>query len=164
MKRLITVILALLMIMGTAFPVFGSVATNAEPWATASLELAYNQGLITDEDLLDAKRTITRLEFCRIVVLLYEKTKGEKLTVKNKSPFTDCDDISVILAYEAGIISGTEPTKFEPNKSLTREQLAIMLNRMLNAWGITLTTGTEQYAFNDISNLMKPSIETLMLS
>ncbi|MDD4842845.1 MAG: S-layer homology domain-containing protein [Anaerotignum sp.] len=161
MKRLIAAIMTLLMIMGTTLPVFASITTNADPWATASLELAYNQGLITEGDLSNAKRNITRLEFCNIVVLLYEKTKGEKLTVKNKSPFTDCDDPAVILAYEAGIISGTEPTKFEPNKSLTREQLAIMLNRILNAWGITLEPATEQYAFSDISKLLKPSIEII---
>lgn len=161
MKRLIAVIMMLLMAMGSTLPVFGAIMTNADPWAKASMEFAYNQGLITKDDFLDAKRDITRIEFCKIVVLLYEKTKGEKLIPKNKSPFTDCDDAAVISAYEAGIISGTEPTKFQPNDTLTREQLAIMLNRILNNWDISLKTGAEKYAFSDISILMQPSIDVI---
>ncbi|MDD3394869.1 MAG: hypothetical protein PHG19_09545, partial [Anaerotignum sp.] len=73
MKRLIAVIMMLLMAMGSTLPVFGAIVTNADPWAVASMEFAYNQGLITEDDLLDAKRDITRIEFCKIVVLLYEK-------------------------------------------------------------------------------------------
>lgn len=161
MKRLIAVFMMVLMAMGNTLPAFGAIVTNADPWAEASMELAYNQGLITKEDLLDARRDITRLEFCKIVVLLYEKSIGEKLIPQNKSPFTDCNDPAVISAYEAGIISGTEPTKFEPDKSLTREQLAIMLNRILKAWGITLSPGTAEYAFADISILMEPSIDVI---
>ncbi|WMI82153.1 CAP domain-containing protein [Anaerotignum sp. MB30-C6] len=161
MRRLIAVIMMLLMLTGSTLPAFGAIVTNADPWAKTSMELAYNQGLIKQEDLLDAKRDITRLEFCKIVVLLYEKSIGEKLVPQNESPFTDCDDPAVISAYEAGIISGTEPTKFEPNKSLTREQLAIMLNRILKAWGIALSPGTEKYAFSDISMLMEPSIDVI---
>lgn len=161
MKRLIAVVITLLMMIGNSMPVFADIVTNADPWAEVSMEYAYNQGLISPGDLLDAKRNITRLEFCKIVVLLYENTKGEKLTPQKASPFIDCDDSAVIVAYEAGIISGTEPNKFEPNKSLTREQLAIMLNRILNAWGITLAPGAEQYGFSDISILMEPSIEII---
>lgn len=161
MKRLIAVITMLLMAMGSTMPAFGAIVTNADPWAETSMELAYNQGLITQEDLMDAKRDVTRLEFCKIVVLLYEKRIGEKLVPQNESPFTDCDDPAVISAYEAGIISGTEPTKFEPNKSLTREQLAIMLNRILKAWNINLSPGAEKYAFSDISILMEPSIDVI---
>ncbi|WP_313524057.1 CAP domain-containing protein [Anaerotignum sp.] len=161
MKRLIAVIMTLLMALGTTFPAFAAIVTNADPWAEASMELAYNQGLISDEDLMDATREITRLEFCKIVVLLYEKSKGEKLVPKEESPFTDCDDPAVIVAYEAGIISGTEPTKFEPNNSLTREQLAIMLNRILKAWGITLPPATEKYAFSDISMLFQQSVDVI---
>ncbi len=161
MKRFVALIMMLLMVTGGAMPVFGAVVTNADPWAEAAMEFAYNQGLITEENLLDAKREITRLEFCKIVVLLYEKSKGEKLVPKNESPFTDCNNPSVIAAYEAGMISGTEPTKFQPNASLTREQLAILLNRILKVWGITLTSGTEKYAFTDISMLMEPSIDVI---
>ena len=161
MKRLTAVVMMLLITIGAVLPAFGAIATNAEPWAVDSMEYAYNQGLITDENLLDAKREITRLEFSKIVVLLYEKNKGEKLVPKNKSPFTDCNAPAVIAAYEAGIISGTEPTKFQPNASLTREQLAILLNRILNLWSISLEAGTEKYAFTDISHLMEPSINVI---
>ncbi|WP_352399182.1 CAP domain-containing protein [Anaerotignum sp.] len=161
MKRLIAVIMTLLMAMGTSLPAFAAIVTNADPWAEASMELAYTKGLISQEDLLDARRKITRLEFCKIVVLLYEKSKGEKLVAKGESPFTDCDDPAVIVAYEAGIISGTEPTKFEPNNSLTREQLAIMLNRILKVWGITLPSAPEEYAFSDISMLFQQSIDVI---
>ena len=161
MKRFVALIMMLLMAMSGTMPVFGAVVTNADPWAVASMEFAYSEGLITEENLLDAKREITRLEFCKIVVLLYEKSKGEKLVPKKKSPFTDCNNPSVIAAYEAGMISGTEPTKFQPNDSLTREQLAILLNRILRVWGITLTSGTEKYSFTDISMLMEPSVDVI---
>jgi len=46
------------------------------------------------------------------------------------NPFTDCDDIEVLKAYNVGVTVGTSPTEFSPDQLLNREQAATMLTRV----------------------------------
>ena len=74
-----------------------------------------------------------------------------------KTPFTDCDDADVTAAYELGIIGGTEPGIFEPNSTLTREQMAIMVARVMKTCGVDLTEKAKKNPFNDTAELFASS-------
>ena len=52
-------------------------------------------------------------------------------------------------AYELGIIGGTDPGIFEPNSTLTREQMAIMVARVMKTCGVDLTEKAKKNPFND---------------
>ena len=46
------------------------------------------------------------------------------------NPFTDCNDIEMLKAYNVGITNGMSKTEFNPDGLLNREQAATMLTRV----------------------------------
>lgn len=100
-------------------------STWAEPWITE----AYNMGILEGMSDIMSKYTsdITREEFCRLIVNVYESTGKTGLTGTN--PFSDTNNQDVISAYHLGIVSGTSATTFSPNSKITRQELAVMVKK-----------------------------------
>lgn len=157
MKRFAALLLAGLLSCTTAVSAF-AVTTNGDEWAIPSLEFAYEEGLFTETELQKAKLPMSRLEFCKVVMRFLHIVTGESYAAAQESPFADCDDADVAAAYEAGIIGGVEPGIFAPDRTITREQMAIMLARMLKQCEISLPAA-ETAPFSDISALYAASTQ-----
>ncbi len=101
------------------------------PWAEGEVQKAYEFGLIPD-CLLDADLTadITRAEFAAVAVKVYEALSDETATLIANNPFTDCNDVEVLKAYNIGAVNGTSATTYDPDALLNREQAATMLTRV----------------------------------
>lgn len=157
MKRFAALLLAGLLSCSMAVSAF-AITTNGDEWAVPSLEFAYEEGLFTETELQKAKSPISRLEFCKVVMRFLHIVTGKTYAAAQASPFTDCSDADVVAAYEAGIIGGVEPGIFAPNRTITREQMAIMLARMLRQCEISLPAA-ENAPFSDISELYAASTQ-----
>lgn len=157
MKRFAAIFLAGILCIAAAVPSFAAIQTNAGEWAKPSMEFAYNEGLLTDAELQKAKSPMSRKEFCKMVMRFLDVVTEKDWEATQVSPFTDCDDKDVIAAYEAGIISGIEPGVFAPDNTLTREQMAIMVARVLKTCGIDLTEKAVKNPFTDTSVLYDAS-------
>lgn len=101
-------------------------------WAQGDVNLALNDNLI-DTAVFggDYTQNITRLQFCSLAVKLAEELIGHAITPANGNTFTDTNDEYVLKAYAAGITSGTSDTTFDPNGTLTRQQMATFIYRAL---------------------------------
>jgi hypothetical protein len=90
----------------------------------------YASNLIEDGEFIDMTENMTREEFVKPIVRLYEKRYG---TIKVPgNPFIDTSDIYVKKAYYSGLVSGIGENKFAPKSVLTREQSATIASRLLN--------------------------------
>ncbi len=158
MKRFAALLLAGLMSCAAAIPSL-AVETNGDDWAIPSLEFAYEEGLLTEVELQKAKSPMSRLEFCKVVMRFLNTVTGESREATQESPFADCDDPDVIAAYEAGIIGGVEPGVFAPDRTITREQMSIMLARVLKQCGIALPSADAEKPFSDIAALYASSAQ-----
>lgn len=108
--------------------------SEASSWATKELKKANQYGLIPE--ILrgaDMTKPITREEFCELAHKLYETVKGETPSPASPNPFTDTTNEQVLKAYGLGITKGTSATTFEPNKTITRQECAVMLFRAIKA-------------------------------
>ena len=125
-----------------SLPITISGATASE-WAVAELERAEELGLIPDclegEDLT---QDITRAEFAAVAVKVYEALSGTAAIPIVNNPFTDCNDVEVLKAYNIGAVNGTSATTYDPDALLNREQAATMLTRVFKK--ITLAGWTLQ--------------------
>ena len=154
-----------------SLPITISGATASE-WAVAELERAEELGLIPDclegEDLT---QDITRAEFAAVAVKVYEALSGTPAIPIVNNPFTDCNDVEVLKAYNIGAVNGTSATTYDPDALLNREQAATMLTRVfkkVTLAGWTLPTDsqftlpyTKPAAFaddKDISDWAKDSV------
>jgi hypothetical protein len=121
--------------------------SDASLWATDILQKADDLGLIPDRmQGGDMTKAITRAEFAAICVKVYEKLGNTIAVPAVNNPFTDCNDVEVLKAYNVGITGGTSTTTFTPDKILTREEAAAMLTRVykrVTMVGWTLTTDSQ---------------------
>ena len=101
-------------------------------WAQSGVNLALNDNLL-DSGLLgnDYTKPISRLQFCSVAVRLAEELTGKSITPAAANTFTDTTNAYVLKAYAAGITEGNYKTKFSPNDTLNRQQMAVFLRNAL---------------------------------
>ena len=107
-------------------------------WAQAEVKEAYSLGLIPLEmSSTNFNTGVTREQFAAIAVKLYEKIMEKKADYSIVDfPFSDCDTEKsftayIAAAYKLGITNGTGAGIFSPHDTITREQLATMLHRVI---------------------------------
>ena len=97
-------------------------------WADDGIQYCVTHQLMSGigNDLFGPKLTTTRAQ---IVQILYN-LEGEP-KVSGKMPFTDLTNDwyqdAVLWAYQTGVVAGTSSTTFEPDRPVTREQIAVIL-------------------------------------
>jgi len=108
------------------------VTAKMSEWAQNEVQWASQNGIL-DLNLMgnDYTKPITRLQFASIAVKLAECLTGTAITPAPKGTFADTDNEYVLKAYAAGITSGVSATEFNPNGTLTRQQMATFIYRAL---------------------------------
>ena len=91
----------------------------------------------------DFTKQIDRESFASVAVKLYESISGRKASVISENPFTDTSNEHVLTAYALGITKGTSENTFSPNAKKTREEMAVMITRVLEKVGINVTAYPE---------------------
>ena len=148
------------------------VPASGSEWANEELEKADAMGLIPDcLDGADLTADITRAEFAAVAVKVYEALSGTPAIPIVNNPFTDCNDVEVLKAYNIGAVNGTSAPTYDPDALLNREQAATILTRVfkkITLAGWTLATDsqftlpyTKPAAFaddKDISDWAKDSV------
>ncbi|NLM45049.1 MAG: S-layer homology domain-containing protein [Clostridiales bacterium] len=125
---------------------------NASGWALEGLTTADKNGLIDAAKAFSFDAYINRETFAKLSLRLYEKLTNNKEIVLKDNPFKDTDDPDIIKAYSIGIISGVSADRFDPERFVTREQIASMLKRTLDAANISIAKGSE-IKFNDMNQV-----------
>jgi len=163
-KRFLSLLLALGLTLGLAAPALAARDTPSA-WAADAVTWLQGTGKLTNSDFAGYDRTVTRADFARLGVVLYELITGmpkpDPSDVKN--PFTDTDDLDVLRAYKIKLVSGTgNGTTFSPNDSVNREQIAVMLLRVLDACGVTYSqASTTAVKFSDEADLSSWAAESV---
>ncbi|MCL1862889.1 MAG: S-layer homology domain-containing protein [Defluviitaleaceae bacterium] len=101
-------------------------------WAYESVERAGELGLLPDTFRSGFRRSTTRAEFATIAIALYEHFR-EPIT--GRISFTDTTNTNVEKAAYLGIVTGVGNNRFDPNSPITREQAAVMLDRLVGLFG-----------------------------
>jgi hypothetical protein len=143
------------------FSIYGVLANTATfndlsqaSWARTAVDTLLGANMVAGvaPGVFDPNGTLTRAQFATLLV----KADGLAPVTSGKSPFTDVSPAAwyapyVAAAYNAGLVSGvssTTPT-FDPNGSITREQMALMLAKLL---GSSAPTGSLS-RFSDASSI-----------
>ncbi len=119
--------------------------TNFDWWAVPNVEKAYKYDLMkgTTYGYFEPLRDITRAEFTTIVcrILGLDTTSAnynQKFTDVKK---TDWHYGYIMAAYSAGFVAGKSDTTFNPNDYITREEIAVLIARIINVQGNAADTG-----------------------
>ena len=101
---------------------------GASDWAVPFIQEAFQLNVLPVELQSRYTATATRSEICALTVSLYEAVTGAP--VAGRTDFTDTDDPYVEKAAFLGIVNGVGNGAFRPDDPLTREQAAVMLDRL----------------------------------
>ncbi len=124
MKKLVGVMLLVFMLL------LGAYADSApSPWAEDEYNAAKALGLVIPEVDSDFQGSITRREFCILIVNMVEVEKGAPVEITIENPFLDINEDDVTKAYQLGIVKGVSETKFAPDRLISRQEIAVMMMR-----------------------------------
>ncbi len=145
-------------------PVIEPNLDGVSSWAKDEVEAAILAGIVPEALWQNYTSPITRGQVAEMFIKLIEKVTGYKaasiiekkgITV-NTGKFTDTTDENVLMANALGIINGTSDTKFSPDGTLKRAQIAALINRVAkfagrNTEGLThdFTDITDNYKWVD---------------
>ena len=125
---------------------------NQTSWAYEYIELLANIGVVAGNAQGDFEpdRDVTREEFVKMVVSALEM----ETEVTIELPFVDVtsDDWSypyIAAAYQAGIINGTSETVFGVGETISRQDMAVITARALDAAQVKILPVTEIIRFTD---------------
>ncbi|MGE8080458.1 5'-nucleotidase C-terminal domain-containing protein [Peribacillus loiseleuriae] len=131
---------------------------SKDGWSHPYIADLYGKDLIkgTSTSTYSPLKNLTRAQFASILVRAFD------LKATKQAPFTDLATVAeatqqeIAAAYESGLVKGVNSTTFEPNKSVNRSQMALMIKRAYD-WKMenekTVTKSSEQAVFKDISKL-----------
>ena len=125
MKRLI----ALVLLISISLAVFSCAADKTpSEWAKGEVQVAESVGIAKTK--YDYQAPITREKFCE---LIYNYLNIIKIEFNhNENIFTDTENRKVIAIANLEIVNGREVGKFVPDATLTREEAATILARVVN--------------------------------
>jgi|GEM_PF-738369 len=126
---------------------FEDVTNNSFAWAKDTIETLAGAGIVAgvDSSRFEPGRAVTRAEFASLLV----KALGLEVKEGTKNPFKDVKGDAwyagaVTAAAGNGLVKGYEDGTFRPEKTITREEVAVMLVRAMN-----LPEGEEKLSFKD---------------
>lgn len=123
-------------------------------WFYSAVSYVYNKGLMngTSNTLFDPNGSVTR---AMVVQTLYRLAGSPRVSGTNS--FTDLTQdwyqSAVQWAYENGITTGRSDTIFDPNASVTREELAAFMYRYAVYCGYSVKASANLGSYTDLSAL-----------
>ncbi|WP_052082661.1 S-layer homology domain-containing protein [Intestinimonas butyriciproducens] len=128
----------------------------ASHWAKESIDYAVGRGLFsgTTDTNFSPNTAMDR----GMLVTVLGRLAGADVSVYKTSSFTDVATGTYYLpyvewAYKKGIVSGIGNGKFAPERAVTREEIALILQNYAKATGYTLPVTREAITFADNSSI-----------
>jgi len=135
------------------------------PWAKEAVLLLNAYGVINGkaEGIFAPNDNVTREEFVKMLILAFDISSDDK-----DVEFSDVDKNAwyyetLNIAVNAGIVKGTGDGNFGIGKTLTREDMAVMVNNAAAKAGVALTSKESVYFEdkNQISDYALTAVQTL---
>ncbi len=128
-------------------------------WAKPNIDFIAQRELYlgTSGDTFSPEAGMTRAMFATVIGRLYERSYGKLATTGIGSKFSDADYTAyygnyVDWAAENNIITGVGNGKFEPDRVVTREEMAVMLYRFAELLKVsTSASGAAHLSYPDAS-------------
>lgn len=138
------------------------------PWAQTAIAYLYSNGIISgvSDGRFAPNDTVTREQFVKMMVLALNIPMGS-----GDVKFTDVDMNEwyggyIQAAVSAGIVTGYSDEMFGTGDCITREDMAVMMNRAIEGLGISIETKNDKVGFADsesISEHAKKAVEALTM-
>lgn len=166
MKRVLCVLLAVILAIGSAATCFAKViCSNYSSWFEPSYNEMNELGLIPASFAgFDLKQNITRAEMTELAVFIFEKFTGNSIEPERTDYFSDTDDTFILKAYELGIVGGYPDGTFRPNNYLTRQEFFKIIVNFCNSAAFQPTADSSAISgFHDTNQISSWAVEAAQI-
>ena len=129
---------------------------TAKHWAEDAIDFIVSRGMIDGmtATTFAPDQAITRADF----LMALGKLSGADVSGYTASSFTDVKDADLSMPYiewavNKGIVKGIGDNKFGPEQSITRQDMAVMMQNYAKATGYTLPASRTAVTFADAGNI-----------
>lgn len=136
-------------------------------WAKEAVVSLYKQGKVNgvSEGKFEPNRSITRAEFAKLVSGAFNITADSNVSFADVNA-NDWYNSSVMAVASAGLVKGNSNNEFMPNASLTRQDMATIIYRLIEHLGKTDILSKDDNAeglgdFASISDYAKEAVSKL---
>ncbi|WP_208607723.1 fibronectin type III domain-containing protein [Paenibacillus pectinilyticus] len=141
-------------------PAFQDLAST--PWAQKAIETLAAKGIIqgVTDQIFNPTATITRADFTKLLV----ETFGLQATAQNH--FEDVAqsayyERAVAIANQLGIVNGVDAQHFNPQASITRQDMFVMIVRALAQVNKSLPTVNTATTFTDAADIASYAVQAI---
>ena len=135
-------------------------------WGASYIEKAIKSGIFKGnaDGTFKPNAALTRIQMTSIIARQFNLPTGQKaLPFKDISNISDATKAELQAVYSLGIVQGDEKGNFNPTKSITREQFALILLRGYEKLTATTFTPKATTTFKDIQTLSQESQRAIQL-
>ena len=166
--KILATVCVLTMLLGTTYAAstrFNDL--NGYSWAEEYIDALAERGVIsgTSQDTFAPGNNVKREEFVKVIVNLFGYDTTDSTCNFTDVKTTDWHYKYVAAATKAGIINGVGDNKFGTGSNITRQDICVILYRVLNDKGYTVNeTKTDSMNFDDLSDISdyaKEAVEKL---
>lgn len=132
-------------------------------WAVSELEQARENELVPKALRGFYQSPIMRKDFSVMSVRLYEALTNRWAEAPKNNPFRDTVHSGVLKANLLGIIKGKSTDRFAPDEHITRQDMAVILYRTLEAAGLRMSPEQSEWRadYTDIDEVASYAEEAL---
>ena len=134
-------------------------------WAKEDVDKAFQIGILDSGKTYYYGSFITREEFCEFVNRLISiESNHSAATPKNtEKTFVDTDNPAILSMHTNGIINGKGNNIFAPNDLLTREETAVIFERLINLIGCEIVYTDDVIEYDDGESISDWSWNSIQL-
>lgn len=132
-------------------------------WAKEAINYLYNRGIINGygKNTYMPERSITRAEFAHIIFKAFELPFAGRESYFTDVITSDWYFHSVMACQKSGIINGYNGTIFGAHDNITRQDMAVILYRVLQFKGIIVEKGGE-YNISDKDKIADYAVDSVI--
>ena len=161
-RKFLCLLLCAGMLLSMSASVLGA-NNNYSSWFQTNYDEINKLGLMPESfNGLDLTKNITRGEMCELAVYAFEKATGNDIDLSNESftGFTDTNNENIVKAHLYGIVNGYADGTFQPDQTISREQMAAILYRYAQYKGCDVSVGedTNILSYTDIAQVAEYAI------
>lgn len=163
MKGILALTISIIALLGIAAATVNAdtVSPNVSEWAKDTVNEAEINGMIPlNFGLEDYTQAITREKFCELAYNTIKKITETLYLTDERNPFLDTDNYTVLQLYALGIINGKSEDSFAPDDTITREEAATILYRIMNFVKMPMPDSVNEQAIYDDDNAISDWAKT----
>ncbi len=136
---------------------------DSTPWAQEAVQQLYDKGVVqaSADGRFRPEDSITRAEFLAMIVRAFGLEQAGQTTTFQDVAQSDWYYGIVAAAQASGIVQGAGDGTFSPNANISRQDMAVMMDRAAKVCGVTFGTGGGTVAFTDADQIAGYAVEAV---